>query len=75
MFNRDKAECESCGVFFNKARAYEVKVTYFFGKSPYSYKYYCTRCRPKYDEIILEADYGHKFYKRLEVDEEGNLIK
>lgn len=69
--------CKTCCAYVNKDCCAKVEVvgSPYFG-SPYILQYYyCKKCKPNYDKIDLCNLYQTKYYKSVEVDYKGNIIK
>ena len=79
---KDKVKCEICKCWLDKKDAQEIEVTiygYYSDESINKKEYYCYNHTKAYEKIIsiinVEGDVRKVYYKQLEVDEKGNVIK
>lgn len=66
---RNQVSCDTCKCLMNKEEAYSVRYYPYVFYYDITFKYYCKIHAPKY-----EKQYYDKFYKELEVTEQGEPV-
>lgn len=69
MFNKT-VSCSNCKCKIDKKDAQKIAVTSF----PRIDCYYCGKCEKPYDSFLLASFLPPRFYKKMEVDKNGEPI-